>query len=418
MGLMPDLARAAGEKNYLQATPIQQAAIPAILQGCDVQGSAPTGSGKTAAFALPLLQAYSQSRHEMPRKTQTLILLPTRELAIQVADSLAFFARHLPHAPKIITLVGGVALNPQLMVLRGGADIVLATPGRLLDVLAHNALRLNHVKTLVLDEADRLLELGFSDEVSQILALLPAKRQNLLFSATFPPGVKALTTGLLQQAVLIDVPASLAAPRPAIRQRALTVDTTRRTALLRHLIASEAWQRTLVFVASQHGARHLAEKLVKAGLRAEAFHGELSQGRRNRVLAEFQDGKLQVLVATDVAARGLDIAALDVVVNYDLPRASDDYTHRIGRTGRAGASGLAISFVTAQNEAHFYLIEKRQQQRVAREQIAGFEPEMPVVTPAKAVADDKGGIKGKRMSKKDKLRAAQAAGSSPDSTDA
>ncbi|MGL6069970.1 DEAD/DEAH box helicase, partial [Craterilacuibacter sp.] len=333
LGLVPDLARAAGEKNYSQPTPIQQAAIPAILQGRDLLGAAPTGSGKTAAFVLPLLQAFSQCRHEMPRKTQALILLPTRELATQVADSLCFFARHLPQAPKIITLLGGVAINPQLMVLRGGADIVVATPGRLLDVVEHNGLRLNHIKTLVLDEADRLLDLGFGDEIGRILALLPIKRQNLLFSATFPAEVRALTDKLLQHPVQIDVPASTQAARPAITQRAIEVDTTRRTALLRQLIASHAWQRVLVFVSSQHGTRHLADKLLKAGLKAEAFHGELSQGRRTRVLGEFQDGALQVLVATDVAARGLDIAGLDAVVNYDLPRASDDYIHRIGRTG-------------------------------------------------------------------------------------
>ncbi|UYB52049.1 DEAD/DEAH box helicase [Xanthomonas sp. AM6] len=410
--LLPFLARAMDEAGYAAPTAVQAQAIPAILQGRDVLGCAPTGSGKTAAFALPLLQHAAQRAAPPDGQVRALVLVPTRELAAQASDTLAALARHLPRRIKVVALAGGVSINPQLMQLRGGADLVVATPGRLLDAIAHNALGLGGVATLVLDEADRLLELGFADELGQILARLPPQRQTLLFSATFPAPVERLARRLLREPLRVDVAAGAGAETeaaPAIRQRAIEVDPAQRTQLLRHLLHSEAWPQALVFVASQRAAENVAEKLRKAGLAAQPLHGELSQGRRRQTLDAFKAGQLQVLVATDLAARGIDIARLPVVVNYDLPRATVDYTHRIGRTARAGAAGMAVSFVGADAQAHLRLIEKRERLRVPRERIAGFEPtQAPAANPADPQGN--GGIKGKRPSKKDKLRAANAQG--------
>ncbi|MEO7953282.1 MAG: DEAD/DEAH box helicase [Polaromonas sp.] len=404
--LLPSFLRAIAAKGYAGPTAIQAGAIPAILQGRDIVASAQTGSGKTAAFALPLLQQLAEAADHSPRRVRGLVLVPTRELAAQVAESIVGLARYLPRPLKIEAVYGGVSINPQMMKLRGGADIVVATPGRLIDLIDHNALTLASVATLVLDEADRLLDMGFGEELGRILELLPAQRQNLFFSATFPPAIEALAQSMLRQPLRIEVQA---APQtePDIAQRAIEVDAPRRTQLLRHLVQTEKWERVLVFVATKHAAEIVADKLRKADIQAEPFHGELSQGKRNQVLQDFKVQAVQVVVATDVAARGLDIARLPVVVNYDLPRSAVDYTHRIGRTGRAGESGIAISFVSAGTEAHWQLIEKRQQLSVAREQIAGFEPR-DVMAPNAADPLSNGGIKGKRPSKKDKLRAAAA----------
>lgn len=410
LGLNPALLRAISEQNYLEPTAIQTAAIPAILRGEDVLASAQTGSGKTAAFSLPMLQQWLESKHETPRRVHTLILAPTRELAAQVGEAIHSLAQYLPEPLKIAVAFGGVSLNPQMMALRGGADIVVATPGRLLDLIDHNALKLSAVSTLVLDEADRLLDLGFADEIGRILALLPKQRQNLFFSATFPPDVQALAKKILHNPTRIEVE-SAPTTKPDILQRAIEVDSGRRTALLGHLIKEHGWNRTLVFVATKNGADRLADKLSKAGLNAVSLHGELSQGARSRVLEDFKASRLQVVIATDLAGRGIDIAQLPAVVNFDLPRSVVDYTHRIGRTGRAGGSGVAVSFISADTEAHFRLIEKRQGLRVPREQIAGFEPveaAAPVAASVDAEGVSTGGIKGKRKSKKDKLREAAA----------
>ncbi len=401
LGLSPALLRAISAKAYLAPTAIQAAAIPAVLQGRDVLASAQTGSGKTAAFALPLLQQLAQTPSEKPRRVRALILVPTRELAAQVGDEFRTLAQHLTQPLKVTVVFGGVSINPQMMGLRGGTDIVVATPGRLLDLIEHNALSLSGVAALVLDEADRLLDLGFAEELERILALLPRKRQNLFFSATFPTAVQALAQTLLHEPVRIDVPPEPQS-QPDIEQRAIAVDASRRTQLLRHLIVQNAWARVLVFVATKHAAEIVADKLRKARINAEPFHGELSQGKRTQVLADFKASRLKVVVATDVAARGIDIAQLPVVVNYDLPRSAVDYTHRIGRTGRAGESGLAISFVSADSEAHWRLIEKRQHLNLPREQVTGFES-LETTAPATPAT---GGIKGTRPSKKDKLRAA------------
>lgn len=406
LGLSPALLNAVKTMAYVAPTPIQLGAIPAALAGRDVLGTAQTGSGKTLAFVLPILQQIAQTPITKPRILSALILVPTRELAAQVGETIREFALHLPHPPhmasavKVSVFFGGVSINPQMLGLRGGTDIVVATPGRLLDLIEHNALKLSSVKTLVLDEADRLFDLGFADELSRIVALLPGDRQNLFFSATFPPAVEALAKKMLRDAVTIVVPR---APEtaPDILQRAIAVDAPKRTQLLRHLIEQNAWKRVLVFVATKHASEIVAEKLRKARINAEPFHGELSQGKRTQVLADFKASRLRVVVATDVASRGLDIAELPVVVNFDLPRSSVDYVHRIGRTGRAGETGVAVSLVSAATEAHFRLIQKRQRVDMLLEIVDGFEPEEPVVAPA----DNAGGIKGRRPNKKDKLRA-------------
>ena len=415
LGLSPTLLRALADQGFDTPTPVQAQAIALVLAGRDVLVSAETGSGKTLAFCLPVLQALAEN--QLPpagrqRRVRALILVPTRELAVQIGDVARLLARHEAQAVKVTVVFGGVSINPQMMGLRGGADIVVATPGRLLDLIEHNALELSAVQTLVLDEADRLLDLGFEQELERILALLPAKRHNLFFSATLPPTVQALAAGLLKNPARVDV-APVVLDIAAIAQQVIEVDAPRRTQLLRHLIAQRGWSRVLVFVATKHAAEMVADKLRKAGLTAEPFHGELSQGKRTQVLLDFKNSDVKVVVATDVAARGLDVAQLPVVVNYDLPRSAVDYVHRIGRTGRAGESGLAVSFVSAATQAHWRLIEKRQGLAVAREQVPGFEPTevAPVLAATQsrsATGESTGGVKGKRPSKKDKLRAAAA----------
>lgn len=447
LGLSPTLVRAASEQGYVWPTPVQSAAIPPALDGRDLIGIAPTGTGKTGAFGLALLQRLERMHRPAWRRTHALVLVPTRELAVQVGEVLRALSQGFRYGLKVASLFGGVSVNPQMMALRGGAEVIVATPGRLLDLVERNAVKLEDVEILVLDEADRLLDEGFADDLARIRALLPARRQGLFFSATFAPEVQALAAAWLQAPLRLDLgvapgegagraggapggqpvgvpgdqaagqagqgtdgdPAATPGSAPAIVQRAIAVDAARRTALLRHLIAQGGWPRVLVFVATRYASEHVAEKLRRAGLSAAAFHGDLSQGARTRVLAEFSGGALQVLLATDMAARGLHIPGLPVVVNYDLPRSATDYTHRIGRTARAGAEGQALSFVTAASEAHFRLIENRQAQRVPREQIAGFEPtELPPASPADP--DQTGGIKGRRKSKKDKLREAAGRG--------
>jgi len=406
LGLDTALVRSAAALGWSAPTPIQQTGIPAILDGRDVQGCAPTGSGKTAAYSLPLLQSLLHGTVESPRRVRGLVLVPTRELAAQVGDVLRQLTAGLPHRLKLVVVFGGVSINPQMLALRGGADVVVATPGRLLDLIDHHAIALAGVQTLVLDEADRLLDLGFSEELSSLLALLPPQRQNLLFSATFPAAVKGLAAALLCDPVCIEV-APHGSNEPDIVQRAIAVDAAQRTPLLRHLIKEFGWTRVLVFVATRYAAERVAEKLYKHGVFATPFHGELSQGARKQVLDEFKDERWEVVVTTDLAARGLDIVQLPVVVNYDLPRSPTDYLHRIGRTGRSGASGVAVSFVSADTEAHFKLIERRQGLHLVREQIVGFEPQQTEPSqPDRATVPGTGGIKGKRPSKKDKLRAA------------
>ncbi|MGA8010058.1 MAG: DEAD/DEAH box helicase [Thiomonas sp.] len=404
LGLAPVGAQAAVAIGWVTPTAIQTAVLPAALDGRDVLGLAPTGSGKTAAFLLPLLQrvlADPQVLDDRSRTPRALVLAPTRELAAQIGVR----ARSLAPQIKTVVAVGGVAMDAQKIALSGGAHLVVATPGRLRDLVEQKTLQLSTVSVLVFDEADRLLDLGFADEINALLALLPVRRQTLMFSATMPDAVAALAEQVLHKPLRCEISGVDGPSAPLIRQRVIAVDTARRTMLLRHLIATEGWDRVLVFVATQYAAEHVAEKLQRAGVAAAAFHGQLSQGRRTQVLADFHDHRLTVLVATDLAARGIDVSQLAAVVNYDLPRSAVDYTHRIGRTGRAGEHGVAMSFLCADapgSDAHFCLIEKRLKQSLPRGQVSGFEP---VALPVPATPHDgTGGIKGRRKSKKDKLR--------------
>jgi ATP-dependent RNA helicase RhlE len=406
LGLSDALVRTVTDLGFREPTPVQVAAIPAILAGRDLWASAKTGSGKTAAFLLPVLHALGARPRPAPRPLPLhgLVLVPTRELALQTAAAIEALGARLPAPVKTCVAIGGVSINPQMLALRGGADLVVATPGRALDLVERNALRLSAVKVLILDEADRLLSLGFADELARVLALLPAQRQTLLFSATFPAAVRALVAEVLRDPLAINIDAGATPDATAIVQRAIEVDTGRRTTLLRHLLTTHAWSRVLVFVATKHATEHVSMKLRRAGIAAAPLHGELSQGTRGQAMADFKNGRLQVLVATDLAARGLDIAELPAVVNYDLPRSPVDYLHRIGRTGRAGETGVAVSFITAAARAHFDLIQRRHHLSIEREHLPGFEPTEVAAPPQ----HPHGGIKGKRKSKKDKLREAAA----------
>jgi len=405
LGLSEPLLRAIAELSYETPTAVQTAAIPAILRGRDVWASAQTGSGKTAAFLLPMLQRLSASSRESSG-VRALLLVPTRELALQIEAAARSFQRYLPASPKICVAVGGVSINPQMMALRGGADLLVATPGRLLDLAQRNAARLSSLETLLLDEADRMFSQGFAKELADVLALLPAGCQKLLFSATFPEPVRAFAERLLTDPERITVDPGPTPSAAFIEQRAIEVDTRTRTPLLRHLLETQDWPSVLVFVASRHGVEHVAGKLTRAGFSTLPLHGELSPGARAQALEDLKAQRVRVVVATDLAARGLDIAGLSAVINYDLPRSASDYAHRIGRTGRAGESGVALSFIAVDDAAHFRLIEKRNELALPREQIAGFEPSDTPLTASTAPLDANGGVKGKRKSKKDKLREA------------
>ena len=427
LGLPPLLCQAAERAGWLLPTPIQQHAMASILQGRDVCATASTGSGKTGAYGLGLLALLQTSAstvispahvspreqsngHSQRRITRVLVIVPTRELAMQVGQVLNALASGLDL--RIATVYGGVSINPQMLALRGGADIVVATTGRLLDLVDHNALLLHGVQHLVLDEVDRLLELGFAQELERVFTFLPAQRQNLWFSATFDVTLQPLADRMLRQPVRLNIDdittASVHSSAPDITQRAVAVDEKKRTRLLRHLFVQEKWKQVLVFVATRYACEHVANKLYQAGIYATALHGEMSQGARQTTLQEFKDARWEVLVTTDLAARGIDIAQLPTVVNYDLPRSATDYIHRMGRTGRAGAHGEVISFVTAAALAHWGLIQKRQNtlqpgENKDLEVISGFEP-MDTPPPAPLRQDGTGGVKGRRPSKKDKLR--------------
>jgi ATP-dependent RNA helicase RhlE len=403
--LLPPIVQAVVELEYDEPTEVQLEVIPNVLMGRDVWASARTGSGKTAAFVLPMLHALSVNAPPRERAVRALIVAPTRELAVQIGEAVESYGAYLAPRPRTCVVVGGISINPQMLALRGGADIVIGTPGRILDLVAKNAMRLGVLEILVLDEADRLFALGFEDELARIFAEVPDARQTLLFSATLPRHVQMLCEAHLRDPVRINIDAGGTPTSRVLVQRAIEVDACKRTMLLRHLLDTEGWAHALVFVASRIAAERVASKLVRAKIMAKALHGEMSQGARSLALAELKTGNLRVLVATDVAARGLDIEKLPVVVNYDLPRSPIDYLHRIGRTARAGEHGVAVSFVTADSEAHFRLIARRHHLTIAREQIAGFEP----IEKAVPVRDTAGGIKGKRKSKKDKLREISAA---------
>jgi superfamily II DNA/RNA helicase len=367
LGLSAQLLRAIEVAGYSTATSVQAATIPVALAGRDVCARAETGAGKTAAFGLPILQRLceqTRGRSARGNPVSVLILAPTHELVMQIADVLGAFARPLQARLKILSVYGGVSINPQMMALRGGADILVATPGRLLDLQRQRAIELSSLHTLVLDEADRMLSLGFRGELDEILALLPARRQNLLFSATFPADLKPLMQTLLRDPVEIDL-AAVATPA-AIEQRVYTVEAERKSGLLIHLIEEHDLRQVLVFVSVKRTGDKLVAKLNRAQLQSAVFHGDRSQAERQRCLAEFRAGRLRVLIATDLASRGIDVEELPTVINFELPRSPSDYAHRIGRTGRAGKPGVAITLLCPAEHQHFGVIEKRIKQKLAR----------------------------------------------------
>ncbi|PMK04958.1 DEAD/DEAH box helicase [Vibrio sp. 10N.261.55.A7] len=379
LGLIQPLLARLIELEYKTPTPIQAEVIPSVLKGRDLIAGANTGSGKTAAFALPMLQdAFSRKAPEgnnggsrgKGNYVSGLVLVPTRELAKQVSDSIKSYSVYFNGAIKTVSVFGGVSANTQMLALRGGADILVATPGRLLDLISSNAIKLDRVNTLVLDEADRMLSLGFTEELAEIMKLLPKRKQTLLFSATFPEQVQQLTENLLIDPVEVQLQSSDAS---TLVQRVFNVNKGEKTAVLAHLIKENQWRQALVFVNAKNSCEHLADKLYKRGIEADVFHGDKGQGSRTRILEDVKAGHIDVLIATDIAARGLDIEKLPVVINFDLPRSPADYMHRIGRSGRAGEVGLALSLIDYEDLHHFKVIEKKNKIRLEREQVPGFE---------------------------------------------
>ena len=372
LGLSAPILKAIAEQGYDSPTPIQAQAIPAIIAGKDVMGAAQTGTGKTAGFTLPILQRLSTGERARSNHVRVLVLTPTRELAAQVKESMATYGKHL--ALTCAVVFGGVKINPQMMKLRRGVDILVATPGRLLDLYGQNALKFGQLEVLVLDEADHMLDMGFLPDISKIIALLPNRRQNLMFSATFSNEIRKLARGMLNHPLEISVSPPNTTVE-AVEQRVFAVDKSRKSALLTHLIQDGNWQQVLVFARTKKGVNKLTRQLETCGIKAMAIHGDKSQAVRTRTLKDFKSGKIPVLVATDVAARGLDIDQLPHVINFDLPIVAQDYVHRIGRTGRAGASGQAISLVSADEFKKLQAIENMLKGLLKREIIDGFEPE-------------------------------------------
>lgn len=371
LGLSAPIVSAVNKQGYEQPTPIQAKAIPAILAGSDVMAAAQTGTGKTAGFTLPILQQLATGKRVASNKIRALILTPTRELAAQVAESVATYGANLPLSSLVV--YGGVKINPQMMKLRQGVDILVATPGRLLDLYNQNAVRFDQVEVLVLDEADRMLDMGFIREIKKILTLLPAKRQNLLFSATFSEDIKQLAKGLVKNPVEISVSPANASAK-TVEQWVYPTDSKKKSLLLSHLILQNNWRQVLVFCKTKHGANRLVRHLTDKKIAALAIHGNKSQGARTKALAQFKAGEINVLVATDIAARGIDIDQLPLVINFELPHVSEDYVHRIGRTGRAGSTGMAISLVCANEFKLLATIERLTKQVIERKMVEGFEP--------------------------------------------
>jgi len=378
LGLSAELLRAVAEEGYTTPTPIQSQAIPVILEGKDVLAGAQTGTGKTAGFTLPLLQMLdAEAKATKAHRIRALVLTPTRELAAQVGEAVQTYGKHLDLKSAVI--FGGVKINPQIAALKKGVDILIATPGRLLDHVGQGTLNLDDLEVLVLDEADRMLDMGFIHDIKKVLALLPPKRQNLLFSATYSEEIKALADDLLDNPVPIEVARRNTAAE-TVAQKVVRVDKKRKAPLLSFLIGSNDWRQVLVFTRTKHGANRLAEHLDKDGLTAAAIHGNKSQGARTRALAGFKSGDVRVLVATDIAARGLDIDQLPHVINFELPNVAEDYVHRIGRTGRAGCEGEALSLVCVDEDKLLADIQKLIGREIPSEVVDGFEPD-PSIKP-------------------------------------
>lgn len=371
LGLNPSITQTVHELGYTSPSPIQVKAIPAVLSGQDILASAQTGTGKTAGFVLPILQQLIDKPKATANRVRVLILTPTRELAAQVYESTVRYGQGLPHRAAVV--FGGVKINPQMMKLRGGVEILVATPGRLLDLHQQNALKLDQIDTFVLDEADRMLDMGFIHDIKRIIKLLPFKRQNLMFSATFSEEIRNLAKNILKNPIEIDVAVRNAAAM-SVKQLIHPVDKARKTELLCYLIRKNKWDQALVFSRTKHGANKLVKQLNEEQIYAAAIHGNKSQSQRTKALAEFKSGELHILVATDIAARGIDIDQLPCVVNYDLPQVAEDYVHRIGRTGRAGATGIALSLVSADEISQLHSIEKILKRKLDRIEVDDFEP--------------------------------------------
>ncbi|MDP8212978.1 MAG: DEAD/DEAH box helicase [Candidatus Zapsychrus exili] len=401
LGLSKDLLESVGHAGYQQPTAIQAQSIPHILNGKDVIAEAKTGTGKTAAFILPLLQLLQTDAVGKQKMIKLLILTPTRELAMQVGSFIKIYGRHLTKPMRTLLLVGGLNIDVQLRGVIFGADIVVATPGRLLDLVRRQQINFDFLKYFVIDEADKMFDLGFAKEFASILKLLPHNRQNLLFSATIDDKVRELAQSFSSKALHIKID-DVTPTVLQINQRVIEVNRTNRGPLLRNLIQAENWEHVLIFVASVRGAEILASKLNKANIDTKTFHGALTQANRTHVLGQFKNKRFKCLVATDLAARGIDIDKLPYVINYDLPRSADVYIHRIGRTARAGEAGTAITFIGHEDQLHFALIEKRARIHLQRESVKGFELTGEPIAEVKGKAP----LKGLRMSKKDKARAA------------
>ncbi len=371
LNLSPNILKAVADQGYETPSPIQAQAIPPILEGRDVMAAAQTGTGKTAGFTLPLLELLSNGEHVNSNQVRALILTPTRELAAQIEESITQYGKHLPLRSTVV--FGGVKINPQMIRLRKGVDILVATPGRLLDLHNQNAVKFSQLEILVLDEADRMLDMGFIHDIKKILAKLPKKRQNLLFSATFSNEIRQLAKTIVHNPVEISVsPRNTTAE--TVQQCIYPVDKKRKSALLTQLIKQHQWQQVLVFTRTKRGANQLTRHLETEGINAAAIHGNKSQGARTKALTEFKNGAIRILVATDIAARGLDIDQLPQVVNFDLPNVPEDYIHRIGRTGRAGATGQAVSLVSADEFQQLADIERLIKSVLTREIVDGFDP--------------------------------------------
>jgi len=399
LGLSAQLLTPLSKEKYLEPTPIQEKVIPLILKGEDIMARAQTGSGKSASFALPILELLSQKPKEGKAKIRVLVLTPTRELTQQVAQTFVSFGTHLDKKLKVVSIIGGSQLGEQMTAIQKGCDIVVATSGRLLEIIKKQQINLNKIEFFVLDEADKMLDLGFADELEVLLKEIPTQRQNLLFSATYPKKMLKIASLITKKPTEVTIEAQEPTVE-TIKQRVIEVNRDNRGPLLRRLLETNKWDQTLIFMANKRATDNIAAKFRKHGIKADSFHGDLTQEEREYTLKAYKEKKFPVLFTTDIASRGLDINDISCVINFDLPRSPADYIHRIGRTGRAGKSGLAISFIDHEDQAHFKLIEKRSNIKLEREQIEGFELTGEAPVKGKGPAP----VKGKGKSKKDKLR--------------
>jgi superfamily II DNA/RNA helicase len=403
LNLSEALQKELQKNSYKKPTPIQEKVIPLVLEKQDIMAQAQTGSGKSASFVLPILELLAQNPYEGKRKIKVLVLTPTRELTLQVAETFSLFGKALSPKPKVVSVIGGEGIGDQIYAIQKGCDIIVATSGRFLDVLSKNQMSLKKLEFLVLDEADKMLNFGFSEELNSILEKIPSKRQNLLFSATYPEKMLQIALRVTKKAVKVTIKDETATVEK-IEQRVIEVNPENRSSLIRYLLKKEKYKKVLVFMANKRATDNIAEKFRKRGYLAESFHGDLTQEDRNYTINQFKNKKIQLLFTTDIISRGVHIEGIDCIINFDLPRSPADYIHRIGRTGRAGESGVAISFIGHDEQAHFKLIEKRSQIKLEREQIKGYELTGEAPKKVKGTAP----VKGKKKSKKDKLRELKA----------